>query len=76
MPVMHFRCIWSASNTFKGYWSPDGVTWAAALGGTSHSHTMTPTHFILGVSAHAGESDEEQFGQYHYFRVYDSDLSA
>ena len=47
--LLHLRLDWVNTNTWRAWYSPDGVSWTD-LGQGNDSTTMTPTHFGLGVS--------------------------
>lgn len=51
----YVRLKYQAANTFRLWFSPDGVSWTT-LGESDISKTMTPTH--VGLFVHATESDE------------------
>lgn len=66
LPWIHLRMTWSAANTFDMAISPDGVSWTD-WGIGSHTFTLSPTHFGLGVSGWAGT--EPKIATFEYFRV-------
>ena len=70
--LFYWRVIWSATNTFKGYFSFDGVSWTR-FGGGDATVTLTPTHFFVGVSTW-GDVDIGM-ATFEYLRVTEADLS-
>lgn len=50
LPVIYQRLMWVSANTWRTYWSPDGVTWDT-FGMADYSKTMTPTQMGFWVSA-------------------------
>lgn len=73
MPFIYIRIIWSATNTFKGVWSTDGISWSS-FGAANTTQTMTPTHFGVAVAGMDGAT-AEMVGTFEYLRVTESDLS-
>ncbi len=47
-PEFFMRWKYEGSNTFRGYVSPDGITWRDATGSTTY--TLTPTHVGFSIS--------------------------
>jgi hypothetical protein len=64
--VFYHKVVWSATNTFSCYVSPDGVSWITVY--LNLAFTLTPTHIGLDCSTWAGGS--ACIGSYEYFRVY------
>jgi hypothetical protein len=62
---IYLKLVFSATNTFQGYWSPDGVNWIS--GGVDASKTMTPSRGGLMVSAFGAANTVN--GRFEYFRV-------
>lgn len=70
---LYMRAVWTAANTWKWAFSPDGVGWTA-LARSSYSRTLTPSRFFVGgINIVAGAP---AVTAYDYVRVYDADLSA
>lgn len=69
---IYLRIIWSASNTFKIAFSPDGITWYTS--GTA-AKTMTPTHFGITWTSWGNAITTARWITYEYIRVYDSELT-
>jgi hypothetical protein len=69
---LYLRLVWSAANTFKVLWSPDGISYVSHST-ASHANTMTPTHF--GLFASTWGTNAEMVASFDYFRVTESDLS-
>jgi len=69
---LYLRAVWKAANTWKMMWSPDGISWTDFGLGTM-SHTLTPTHIGLFVSANGGASDV--ILSVDYIRVFETDRS-
>lgn len=73
---VYLRHIWSASNTFKFQFSPDGVSWTDWDEG-GQSWTMTPTHFGVMCSTWATSgAGNTGIATFEYLRVTESDLSV
>jgi len=71
--LLYLRMIWSAADTFKAYWSADGIEWLAHPN-SPVSRTLTPTHAGLWVSSWGTATTSGM--SFEYFRVTASDLSA
>lgn len=54
--VLYVRLMWVAANTFRVYYSPDGVTWTT-FGFGDLAKTMTPTQMGVFVSAWGGSAN-------------------
>ena len=54
----HFRMTYTSANTFDFLFSPDGISWSA-MGYTSVSKTMTPTHFGVAWSRDGTSGGDE-----------------
>lgn len=65
------RAVWTATNTFEYSFSGDGLQWTDK-GESSHSETMTPTHFFVGASSSATLNYPASFD---YIRINETDLS-
>jgi hypothetical protein len=48
------RWKYEGSNTFRGYVSPDGISWIDITGSTSY--TLTPTHIGFSMSTWGSSS--------------------
>lgn len=68
MNRIYLRLEHSATNTFDGYISIDGVSWINFV--ADYSYTMTPTHFGLVLSG-VDNSTYEFNAHFDYFRVRD-----
>jgi hypothetical protein len=66
-PWLHFRLTYVSANTWKGEWSPDGVTWTD-FGNGNQSFTMTPTHMGMWVSSFGGTT-VGRIATFEYFRT-------
>lgn len=54
---MHcWRLKWISANTWAGYVSPDGISWAQV--GPNQTRTFTPTHFGFAMSAWGGTNQK------------------
>jgi hypothetical protein len=53
---LYAKLQYTASNSFRVYFSADGVSWSE-MGTTAFSKTMTPTHFGVGWSKEGGSGD-------------------
>lgn len=60
------RLLWVAANTFRAYYSPDGVQWST-FGIGDLSLAMTPTHMGLMTGTYSGAGD--YIASFEYFRV-------
>lgn len=69
---LYVRCVWTAANTAKLAVSPGGGAWTA-LGFTSASTTISPTHFFVGVTTDQATVMAVVIDP---IRVYESDLSV
>jgi hypothetical protein len=67
---MHQRLDWVNSNTWKAWYSPDGISWHSA-GQVNQSITMTPTHFGVGVSSW-GDTSVARIASFEFVRAYES----
>lgn len=73
-PFFH-RLIWSATNTFQAWFSPDGVSWIQV--GTNMSYSMTPTHVGIFTSNWGWQYGSSfNIGTVEYFRVFESDKAG
>lgn len=63
--VLYARLYYSASNTFYGEWSPDGVSWSR-WGLSDLSKTMTPSH--IGVYWQHTSGNVPTISNFYYFR--------
>jgi hypothetical protein len=50
--LLFFRLRYEGSNTFRGYTSPDGVSWIDITG--AQSYTLTPTHWGFSMTSWGG----------------------
>lgn len=66
---LYVRVGWTAANTFVCNFSYDGVLYTAGTF-SSHSRTITPTHFYVAVAMNQVEPGMAAFD---YIRVYESD---
>jgi len=64
--TLYAKLVWSATNQFGTYISPDGVSWITISEG--QAYTLTPTFAGLYTSTWAGGSP--CIGTFEYFRVY------
>jgi hypothetical protein len=66
---IHMRLVWVSVNTFRAWWSPDGISWSDFGQG---AHVITgvnpPTRMGLGVSARGGSGDK--IASFEYLRVW------
>lgn len=74
---IHLRLIWSAANTFKWQWSPNGLdgTWLD-LDVTSWTETLTPAYFGPAVTTYNASGTSKRSASFEYVRVTEADLSA
>lgn len=63
------RIDWVATNTWRAWFSPDGVSWTS-VGQGLQSFTMSPTYFGLGVSTWGTGSTISRVATFDNFRVY------
>lgn len=61
MSAMHFRLAWESSNTYSGYVSADGITWAQAFASSSRHTLGTVTHMGFFCTSW-GATREAMFG--------------
>ena len=64
--TIYHKVVWSATNTFSFYVSPDGVSWMPIS--VNLSQALTPTYVGIDTSTWAGGSP--CIGSFEYFRVY------
>jgi hypothetical protein len=70
-PWLHLRLDWVNSNTWRGWFSPDGVSWTDMDEG-NQSSTVTPTHVGLAVSTWGTGQIGERIATFEHFRVYET----
>lgn len=68
---LFLRIQWTGADTFKMMWSTDYVTWLDG-GVASFAVTLTPTHYFVGVSTHAGSGASRHAATFEYVRVYNT----
>lgn len=51
---IHIRLRYEGSNTFRGYISPDGISWVDISG--TWTYTLTPTHWGMALTTWGGTS--------------------
>lgn len=69
-PWLFLRLDWTATNTFQGWISSDGVSWTSL--GVAYSQTLTPTHYGLAVSTWGIDHTFSPVATFDFFRVYNS----
>lgn len=68
MPLIRIRLRYTATNTWQGEISPDGLQWTA-YGASTVSRTITPTHYGVTVSR-SGSGAEPSVVGFEYVRWY------
>lgn len=68
VPWIHLRLKWDTSNVWRGYWSPDGLSWLTI---NTLTYTMTPTHAGVFITSFGGGAGTSQpfVASFDYLRV-------
>lgn len=66
---IHMRLVWVSVNTFRAWWSPDGVSWSHfGQGNFTITGINPPTRMGVGVSAVNGSGDK--MATFEYLRIW------
>lgn len=66
---IHMRLVWVSVNTFRAWWSPDGISWSDfGQGSFAIAGVNPPTRMGVGVSARGGSGDK--IASFEYLRVW------